>query len=160
MRDVELREFRREDLQAVKSLIDETIEVSYSVYPHEVIAHWMRDHHSRERILSEARDGYATVLEYEGRIAGTGTLSGANIRGVFIHPSCQRRGFGKLIMHKLEEQASANGIVTLELTSTLISKRFYDSLGYETLKEDHFSAGTKRKFRYYRMIKKIQAISQ
>ena len=110
--------------------------------------------------MSEARDGYTTVLEYEGRIVGTGTLLGANIRGVFIHPSYQRRGFGKLIMHKLEEQASANGIDTLELTSTLISKRFYDSLGYAILEEDHFSAGTKRKFRYYRMIRKIQAISQ
>lgn len=155
MRDIELREFRREDLEAVKSLIDETIEVSYSIYPHEVIDHWMRDHHSRERILSEARDGYTIVLEYERRIAGTGTLLGTNIRRVFIQPSYQRRGFGKLIMHKLEKQALANGIGTLELTSTVISKRFYDFLGYTILREDHFSAGANRKFRYYRMTKEI-----
>lgn len=155
MQDVELREFRREDLEAVKSLIDETIEVSYSIYPREVIEHWMKDHHSRERILSEAKDGYTTVLEHKGRILGTGTLLGADIRRVFIHPSYQRRGFGKLIMHKLEEQASANGIGTLELISTVISKRFYDSLGYVTREEGYFLAGAKRKFPYCWMTKKI-----
>jgi len=155
MRDVELREFRHEDLEAAKSLIDETIEVSYSMYPREVIEHWMKDHHSRERILSEAKDGYTTVLEYKGKIVGTGTLLGASIRRIFIHPSYQQRGFGKLIMHKLEKQASANGIGTLELISTVISKRFYDSLGYVTREEGYFLAGAKQKFPYCWMTKKI-----
>ena len=155
MQDVELREFRRQDLEAAKSLIDETIKASYSIYPEEVIEHWTEDHHSREHISSRARDGYTIVLEYKGRIIGTGTLLGRSIQGVFIHPSHQRRGFGKLIMHKLEKQAMADGIGTLELTSTLVSKQFYDSLGYATLREDHFSAGAKQEFRYYRMMKRI-----
>ena len=155
MRDVRLREFRREDLEAVKRLIDETIKSSYSDYPKEYVKHLMDDHHSKERILSEAREGYTIVLEHKGRIIGTGTLLDSNIQGVFIHPSYQRRGLGKLVMLKLEERALANGIDTLNLTSLPVSKRFYDHLGYITLKEDYFSAGTEQNFRYYRMVKKI-----
>lgn len=74
MRHVKLREFTREDLEAAKRPIDKTIEVSYSIYPHEVVEHRMEDHHSRDRILGEATDRYAIVLESGGRILGTGKL--------------------------------------------------------------------------------------
>jgi len=150
-----LREFRAEDLEAVKGMIDETIGVSYSEFPMEYRKHLMERHHSREHISNEARQGYTVVLEQEGRIIGTGTLLGDNIQRIYVHPSRQRKGFGKLIMRELENSASARGINVLFLESTSVSKGFYDVLSYRTLEEASFSIGSERKFSYYKMSKSI-----
>lgn len=155
MQGVRIREFRDLDLEAVKSLIDKTIGASYSEYPVEYREHLMEAHHSREHILNGARNGYTVVLEREGRIIGTGTLLGDNIQGVYVHPSYQRKGFGKLIMRELENRASASGFTALFLESTSVSKRFYDSLGYKTLEEASFSVGTELNFNYYKMKKEL-----
>ena len=154
IRNIKLREFTREDLETVKRLIYKTIEVSYSdVYPEEAIEYF-KDYHSEEHILSDARDGYTIILESNGKIIGTGTLLGTNIRRVFIDLSYQHMDFGKLVMHKLEKQASANGISILDLSASLVSKRFYDSLGYVTQKEDYIPVMNEQKLSYYAMVKK------
>jgi len=155
MLDAKLRAFRDQDLEGIKSLIDETMGISYFEYPVEYREHLMEGHHSREHILDEARNGYTVVLEYEKRIIGTGTLLGEKIQGVFVHPSHQRKGFGKLIMHELEERALANGVTTLFLESTPVSKLFYDSLDFTTLKEACFSVGAEHNFHYYKMAKEL-----
>lgn len=155
MRKIKLRVFWLDDLEAVKKLIDDTIEISYLEYPEEYRKHMMEDHHSKKRILNEAREGYTLVLEYNGTIIGTGTLLRSNILGVFIHPSHQRKGFGKLIMQKLEEQAILNGENIIILTSTPISHRFFESINYTILEEHYFMAGTDKKFWYYRMTKEV-----
>ena len=155
IRNIELNEFRAENLEAVKRLIHRTIEVCYSdAYPEEAIEYF-EYYHSEEYIVSDARDGYTIVLECDGRIIGTGTLLGTNIRRVFIDPSYQHKGFGKLIMRKLEELASGKGIGILDLSASLISKQFYDSLGYVTQKEDHIPVRNKQKLSYYEMVKKL-----
>ena len=155
IRNIKLRDFTREDLETVKRLIYKTIEVSYSdVYPEEAIEYF-KDYHSGEHILNDAREGSTIILDFSGKIIGTGTLLGTNIRRVFIDPSYQHRGFGKLVMHKLEEQAFANGISILDLSASLVSKRFYDSLGYITQKEDYIPVRNKQKLIYYAVVKKL-----
>lgn len=154
IRNIKLREFTREDLETVKRLIYKTIDISYhEVYPEEAIEYF-KDYHSEEHILNDARVGYTIILDFSEKIIGTGTLLGMNIRRVFIDPSYQRRGFGKLVMHKLEEQAFANGISILDLSASLVSKRFYDSLGYVTQKGDYIPVRNKQKLSYYAMVKK------
>jgi GNAT superfamily N-acetyltransferase len=153
-RAVKLREFKHEDLEAMKRLIYKTIEISYSdIYPEEAIEYF-KDYHSEEHILSDARDGYTIVLECNGKIMGTGTLLGTNIRRVFVEPFYQHKGFGKSVMHKLEERALARGISILDLSASIVSKRFYDSLGYVTQKEDYIPVWNNQKLIYYEMAKK------
>jgi len=154
IRSIKLREFRRDDLETMKRLIYKTIEVYYSdVYPEEAIEYF-KDYHSEEHILSDARDGYTIILECDGKIIGTGTLLGTNIRRVFIDPSYQHKGFGKSVMYKLEKRALAKGINILDLSASLVSKRFYDSLGYVTQKEDYIPVRNNQKLNYYAMVKK------
>ncbi|MEM2885961.1 MAG: GNAT family N-acetyltransferase, partial [Thermoproteota archaeon] len=132
------------------------VSACYSEYPVEYREHLAEEHHSRKRILDRAREGFTLVLEYEGRIMGSGTLIGDSIQGVFVHPSHQRKGFGKAIMRELEERALEKGVKTVSLESTPLSKGFYDSLGYATLEEATFSVG-KRSFTYYKMAKELRA---
>lgn len=155
IRDIKLREFRPADLQAVKRLVHKTIDISYyEAYPEEAIE-FFKDYHSEEHILSDAIEGYTIVLECNGKIVGAGTLLGTNIRRVFIEPSYQHKGLGKLVMHELEERALAKGIATLDLEASLVSTRFYRSSGYVTQKEDYIPVRNKQKLSYYVMVKKL-----
>ena len=153
-----MREFGRDDLQAVKRLIHKTIDISYhEVYPEEAIE-CFKDYHSEKHILNDARDGYTIILQANGKIIGTGTLLGTNIRRVFIDPSYQHKGFGKLVMYQLEERAAREEICVLDLSSSLVSKRLYDSLGYVTKKRDYIQVRNGQKLVYYAMVKTLNDI--
>jgi GNAT superfamily N-acetyltransferase len=100
------------------------------------------------------RDGTYFVAEGDGRIVGCGgwsfhrTLFGgdaqpgrqselldpardaARIRAFFIHPDFARRGIGRAILEKCEEEARVNGFRSTELMATLSGERFYRALGY------------------------------
>jgi hypothetical protein len=58
-------------------------------------------------------------------------------------------------MRRLEEQARANGVQTVDLSSSLIAKPFYDALGYTTQEERSTPLENDRELRYYAMIKRI-----
>jgi GNAT superfamily N-acetyltransferase len=153
--DVIIREFREPDLQAVKRLVDKTIDISYAdAYPEEAIA-FFKEYHSEAHILDDAADGYMIVLEVGGETIGTGTLSGTTIGRVFVDPSYQHQGLGKAIMRTLEEKALANDVETLDLSASLVAKPFYDSLGYTTQEERSIPVENDQELRYYAMVKRI-----
>jgi GNAT superfamily N-acetyltransferase len=100
-------------------------------------------------------DGTYFVAEAEGRIVGCGgwsrraTLFGsdaqpgrrsdlldpardsARIRAFFVHPGWARRGIGRAILERCEEEARAHGFRAAELLATLPGHRLYRVLGYE-----------------------------
>jgi N-acetylglutamate synthase-like GNAT family acetyltransferase len=100
------------------------------------------------------RDGTYFVAEAEGQMAGCGgwskrrTLFGgdqyaereseeldpahdaAKIRAFFVHPDWARKGIGRAILERCEQEARASGFRSLELMATLPGLKFYRSLGY------------------------------
>lgn len=154
-KSVHIRESRLDDLKAIKKLVHKTIDASYAnVYPKEAIE-FFKNYHSDEQIKKDALQGYTVVLELNNKIIGTGTLVGSNVRRVFIDPSYQLKGFGKLIMKNLEKKAYLNGLKTIDLDSSLVSKRFYDSLGYITIKKDVIMVENNQRLDFYKMEKKL-----
>ena len=132
---VEIREFRNGDLVNVKDLVYQTIDCCYpDFYCQEAVKFFKQWHHD-DKILKDATEGYTIILEQGGRIIGTGTIVGNEIVRVFVESAFQKRGFGKLIMHKLEEKALSQDINIVKLDASLPSKKFYDLLGYVTLEE-------------------------
>lgn len=101
------------------------------------------------------RDGTYLVAEAGGNLVGCGgwsrrrTLFGgdqysdresaelnpetesARIRAFFIAPEWARRGVGRAILERCEEEARACGFRSLELMATLPGLKFYRALGYE-----------------------------
>ncbi|HTY73997.1 MAG TPA: GNAT family N-acetyltransferase [Candidatus Nanoarchaeia archaeon] len=152
---VKLRVFEPGDLGHVKNLIDSTIDVIYSYYPIEFINYWKNSFHSEERILAEARQGLIIVAELNKRIVGTGTLIGKEISRVFVMTKFHRKGIGKLIMSNLELRAKKDKVEVVYLTSTAVSKAFYESLGYSTIEGEIFSAEDSLVVGYFRMKKTI-----
>lgn len=159
VRDIQVRRFNEADLQSVYQLIQNTIDISYrGAYPEEAVE-FFKDYHSKEQILNDAATGYATVTEGNNEILGTGTLCGTNIRRVFVSPLHQNRGIGKLIVQELEIKASVEKSATLNLEASLVSRQFWESLGFTIQREDFIPVRNNQKLRFYRMIKKLSAIS-
>jgi GNAT superfamily N-acetyltransferase len=140
---------------AVKSLVQTTIDACYpKVYPKEAVQ-FFKNWHCDEKILKDAKEGYTILLYEDARMVGTGTIVDNHVMRVFVDPAFQRRGFGKLIMHKLEERAVSTGTDVVKLDASLPSKTFYDSLGYVTLERAFREVENNRRLDFYRMEKPL-----
>jgi GNAT superfamily N-acetyltransferase len=150
---IKIRPFQDTDLAQVKELVHQTIDISYRAnYTMEVIKFFKR-YHPPETILQEAEKGHTVVAAETDEIVGTGTLLGTNVRRVFISPSCQRQGIGKLIVNELEKRATSESRYLLDLSSALGARTFWEARGFSVI-EEHFSpTGDGLVIHYYTMTK-------
>jgi len=146
-----LREFRETDLLAVKSLVHRTIAVCYPGYYCMEAVRFFANYHSEEAIRRDAREGATLVIEKAGRILGTGTLLGDEIKRVFVDPGMQKYGLGRLLMRRLEEKAALLGIRTIRLDASLPAKAFYDKLGYATVERTSLDVENDQRLDFFRM---------
>jgi GNAT superfamily N-acetyltransferase len=146
-----LREFRQTDLFAVKSLVHRTIAVCYPGHYCLEAVRFFTNYHDEQAIIQDAREGCTLVLEQAGRILGTGTLVGEEIKRVFLEPGLQKHGLGRLIMKRLEERAESLGIAVTKLDASLPAKPFYDTLGYVTIERTSLEVENNRRLDFFRM---------
>jgi len=153
---VEFREFQGTDLGEVRALVDRTIDGCYTgIYCAEAVQ-FFKDWHHDQKILEHAQNGCTLVVEQNGRIIGTGTIIGDEIVRVFVDPTYQKHGFGKLIMWKLEEKALSNGMDVVRLDASIPSKKFYDLLDYVTLEETFLEVENDKRLDYCKMQKLLR----
>ena len=154
--NIKFREFRPADLAAVYELLMKTADISFQgVYAPSAIRH-CKEHHTREQILTDAQEGYTVVLENDGRIIGTGTLVDDKIGRVYVNPPDQGRGLGKRIMDLLEQRARTDSCEQLFLHSTVVAKRFYESLGYHIEAEKSAEMEDAQHLKYFDMVKHLK----
>ena len=75
---------------------------------------------------------------YDGRLIAIGALrhitgTVAELKRMRVHPTFQRRGFGRLILARLEDRARELGYRRLRLDTTIIqtaAQQLYQSAGY------------------------------
>jgi len=155
-----MREFQSTDVAALKSLIHRTIARCYpGQYCAEAIRFFM-NYHSDEAIRRDAREGCTVVLERAGRIVGTGTLVGDEIKRVFVDPAAQRLGAGRRIMQYLEDKARSSQVPTIKLDASLPSKAFYDKLGYATMEKAFLPVENGRRLDFFKMQKILTTTSK
>jgi GNAT superfamily N-acetyltransferase len=70
------------------------------------------------------------VAEAGGRIVGFSVLDRDEVKAVYLHPDQVGQGLGRRLLRAVEEEARAQGVKELHLTSTLTSVRFYEACGY------------------------------
>jgi GNAT superfamily N-acetyltransferase len=151
-----LRKFRGTDLFAVKSLVHRTVAMCYPGHYCMEAVRFFANYHDEQAILRDALDGCTLVLDRGGRIFGTGTLVGDEIKRVFVDPGLQKHGLGRLIMQRLEEKAAARGVGTIRLDASLPAKSFYDSLGYATVEKAFLRVENGRRLDFFRMQKSVE----
>lgn len=146
------------DLFALKSLIHRTIAVCYAGHYCTEAVHFFLDYHSEQAVLRDAQEGRTVVLDKAGRILGTGTLVGDEIKRVFVDPAFHKHGFGRRIMQHLEATAATSGVTVVRLDASLPSKAFYDELGYVTLRQASLDVENGRRLDFYKMQKTLTAM--
>ena len=133
--DFVIRDFRPTDAGAVLRLIYDTIDISYAeAYPPRAVD-FFKQFHSEDRLLNRHQEGTVLVIEQDGKPVATGALVEQEIFAVFVDPDHQHRGYGKALMQELEARAARQGCAHSELSVSLPSLKFYQSLGYQILEE-------------------------
>ena len=148
-----VRMYQAGDQVPLQALIQRTIDICYCGHYCAEAVRFFKGYHSEQAIRRDADEGCTVVLDRAGRILGTGTLVGDEVKRVFVDPACQRQGLGRLIMHHLEERAGASGIDRIRLDASLPSKAFYDRLGYATIEATSMEVENGRRLDFFRMRK-------
>ena len=150
-----IRHFRRSDIGPLQRLIQETIDISYSgVYPPRAVE-FFKKFHGEQRILERSQAGTILVAEENGELIATGSLVQSEIFAVFVHPEFQHGGRGKALMRMLEDEARVSGVTETELSVSLPSKRFYESLGYELVEECSKDVGQGQRLDFWKGKKRL-----
>lgn len=125
---------KKENLEQVYELVQETIKSVYPKYYLPEIVEMFSEYHSRDHVLQDilARNTY--VLLQGDTIVGTGTKQENHITRVYILPRFQGKGYGTYIMKQLEERIRKN-YDTVDIDASLPACRLYQHLGYATV--DH-----------------------
>ncbi len=72
----------------------------------------------------------------QGRvIVGAAALDAKVVRSVFVNPTRQGQGIGRLLMSEIELRAGEAGVTTLSVPSSLTAEPFYSRLGFRTVRE-------------------------
>ena len=125
---------KKENLEQVYGLVQETIHSVYPKYYLPEIVEMFSEYHSREHVLQDilARNTY--ILLQGGTIVGTGTKQENHITRVYVLPKFQGKGYGTYIMNQLEELIKKQ-YNRINIDASLPACRLYARLGYATV--DH-----------------------
>ncbi len=155
IRKVNMRNFRPSDLDGVLQLIHDTIDVSYAeVYPPRAVQ-FFKQFHSKEKLLNRHHAGTILVIEQSGEAVATGALADGEIFAVFVHPEHQSRGYGKALMRELEDRAAKQGCEHSELSVSLPSRDFYQTLGYSIVEECSRDVGEGQRLDFWKARKSL-----
>ena len=160
------RPAKREDLEALKTLMDAAISENQKAYLDESQIASSRAIMGLDTQLID--DGTYFIIEINGQLAGCGgwsrraTMYGgdqtpgrsaalldpakdpARIRAMYTHPAHTRKGIGKLILSLCEDAAKSEGFTKMELVATLSGEPLYRACGfeaYENITDDRGGAG-------------------
>lgn len=145
------RKLGRNDVNGVRALICQTIDTSYRLaYSPQAIA-FFKEYHSLDNIKRDAGQGLTLVAIMDGQIVGTATLLDGEIKRVFVDPKFQGQGIGRELMLSLITEARAQGLRSVSLDASLVSRGMYERLGFRFLRDGRHDLGNGLVLDYYLM---------
>lgn len=150
-----IRLFEPTDLAVLHRLIQKTIDICYQRdYPNRAIL-FFKNYHSKESILLRSQKGELLVVENDDTLVATGSLVENEITGVFVTPQKQGQQLGRLIMQELETRARQQGFSEVNLSISLPSRKFYESLNYKILENLQIDVGGGQLLHYFSGRKRV-----
>lgn len=128
---MELKLAKREDLERVYALVQETIKTVYPKYYLPEIVDMFCEYHSKDHILMDIAARNTYILLQGENLIGTGTKQENHITRVYVLPRFQGKGYGTYIMNQLEELIRKQ-YDTIDIDASLPACSLYARLGYET----------------------------
>ncbi|HEY6784940.1 MAG TPA: GNAT family N-acetyltransferase [Gemmatimonadales bacterium] len=154
---MKVRAARRDDLEALRSLVEAAISELQRPFLTERQINSSRAIMGIDTQLID--DGTYFVVEIDGHLVGCGgwsrraTLYGgdqspgrsaalldpakdsAHVRAMYTHPNHVRKGVGRLILAQCEAAARAEGFRSVDLMATMAGEPLYRACGYEPCEE-------------------------
>ena len=116
----------------IAALVRRTVEEVYPRYYCREIVDAFRALHTPEAVGEDIRRGGVYGLWLDGTLIGTGTRLDSQITRVYVAPPFQGRGYGSLIMEKLEREA-ARQYAAVRLEASPPACLLYEHRGYRTI---------------------------
>jgi GNAT superfamily N-acetyltransferase len=82
-------------------------------------------------IAQAIRAAMVFVAEHDGEIVGVLRGRIERIQSLFVRGDYQRRGIGRLLVERCEQECIRQGAQTIKVASTLLAVPFYLALGYK-----------------------------
>ena len=141
MKQTEIRQATDADVVPLSGLIRRTIRVSnskdYDRQSIDLLCSMFEPEQVAERIENEL-----IFLCFSGvDLIGTAGLRLDYLRSVFIEPTYQRQGLGKVLVAHIEEIARQSAISDMMVHSSVTARQFYDALGYEFVEFQSYPEG-------------------
>ena len=141
MKHIEIRTATDADVVSLSGLIQRTILVSnskdYDQASIDLLCAIFEPEQVARRIANEL-----ILLCFEGvDLIGTAGLRGDYLRSVFIEPTHQGQGLGKVLVANIEEIARQNAISEIMVHSSVTARQFYEALGYEFVEFQSYPEG-------------------
>lgn len=127
-----------ENTDIIFDIVQTTVRAVYpKYYPGEVVDFFC-EHHSRENIAKDIKNGNAGILVVDNQIVGTGCHEDNHITRVYVLPELQGKGYGSFIMQCLEDEISVKHH-TVALDASLPASHLYEQRGYRTIQHEKLS---------------------
>jgi GNAT superfamily N-acetyltransferase len=141
------------DFDIIHKIVHTTVSEVYPLYYPEDVVQFFLNYHSLENIKGALELEYILLIEIDGEIIGTGSLSKNEIKRMFILPQFQGKGYGGIILSKLEEKALYEGYNSIILDASLPAYSLYEKRGYEPVKYNKIATPRGQILCYNQMLK-------
>lgn len=136
--NVIVRKFRHEDAKEVSDLIIHTLRTTnIKDYAEELIEN-VAAQFTPEKVIERAGWTHFYVFCDGQRIVGCGAIGAywgseteSCLFNIFVHPTCQGKGIGRLIIQTLEADEYARRASRIEIPASITGCQFYRKLGYD-----------------------------
>ena len=152
---MKIRKFIKSDSIKVYNLIRKNdLEIASKFYPKKVINEWLKELNPT-KILEKSMKRICFVAERGNKVIGYVSLSGNEVKKLFILPKFHRMGVGKKLLNRIEKEAKKRGVRKIVLYSNFYAEPFYKSCGFKRIKESWQKAGNTR-YKVIHMDKKLK----
>lgn len=103
-------------------------------YPADVIAR-VASNFTADAVIALLTRRVVLVAVQDDVIVATAALDANVVRSVFVNPTLQGQGIGRLLMIEIELRARQAGVTVLSVPSSLTAEPFYTALGFHTVRD-------------------------
>jgi len=140
MNNIQISKSQKEDVDAIVEIHKRCVEqTNAKVYDKKVVEDWLKEI-SRENVLSQFENSTWVVAKIDEAIIGFAQygVGDGELYQIQVDPTCQGKGYGKLIYNHIEKQFVGAGKSKISLNATLNAKAFYINLGFKDLGNTYF----------------------
>jgi len=142
--------FKKEIAKLFTNTIHKTCKKDYTKEQLNAWANPNIDYDSWEKRLEKTKPYLAFI---DDTLVGFVEFCDDYIDCFYVHHEYQGQGVGKALMNHILDIASKNAIETLRVDASITARPFFESFGFEKIKENHIKRGTQTLINYYLELK-------